>query len=353
VPQPFARRRDQLAALHPTYYRLVLDWAKLQPSPDAPANLDEPQTGCMRDKPPCVPWTGVRDQLRALASRQRQGDGGWQALVVITDTPAWAAAPPSGCRAGAIGTVGAPVRADALGAYERLVADVIAAARAVGADLRYWTPWNEPNLAYFLAPQRSGCAAGAPSVAARAYVPVARALRHALAAAPGEQDLALAELAGVVEPTARRTTVGQFVAALPRDLACAAAVWTQHAYIGGADPVDALAAAVRRKRCGGALPPIWITETGVGAVDSTLAAARGITSEAQGCRRLHDRLAEWWRDPRVTAAFQYTFREDNLFPTGLVSTDLRRARPTLREWQAWGARRDPSAPPPKDACGGG
>jgi hypothetical protein len=348
VPRPFARWRDELAALHPSYYRLVLDWAKLQPSPDAPANLDEPQTGCMRDRAPCVPWTGVRDQLRALASRQRQG--GWQALVVIADTPAWAAAPPSGCRRGAVGTVGAVVRPDALPAYERLVTDVIAAAHAVGADLRYWTPWNEPNLAYFLAPQRSRCDTGAPSVAARAYVPLARALERALARAPGEQDLALAELAGVMAPTARRTTVGQFVAALPRDLACRAAVWTQHAYVGGPDPVDALAAAVRRKGCGAPPPPIWITETGVGAVDSALAAARGITSEAQGCRRLHDRLLAWWRDPRVTAAFQYTFREDNLFPTGLVSTDLTRARPTLREWQAWGARRSPAAAAPTDSC---
>ena len=30
----------------------------------------------------------------------------------------------------------------------------------------------------------------------------------------------------------------------------------------------------------------------------------------------------WYRDPRVTAAFQYTFREDDLFPTGLIKTDL-------------------------------
>jgi hypothetical protein len=292
----------------------------------------------------------VRDQLRALASRQRSGPGAWQALVVITDTPAWAAAPPSGCRRGAVGTVGAPVRPEALPAYEKMVIDVLAEARRIGADLRYWTPWNEPNLAYFLAPQRSTCQADAPSTAAAAYVPLARALQRALAAAPGEQELALAELAGIVKPTSRRTTVARFVAALPQDLVCAAAVWTQHAYVGGPDPVDELARAVRSRGCPGPLPPVWITETGVGAVDSALAAARGITSEQQGCRRLHDRLDAWWRDPRVTAAFQYTFREDNLFPTGLVSTDLTQARPTLSEWQAWGERASPSAPPPLDAC---
>jgi hypothetical protein len=345
--QPFARRRDQLAALHPAYFRLVVEWGKLQPSPSAPPNLAEPQAGCSRRIGPCAPYAGVRDQLRALASRQR--GGGWQALVVITDTPAWAAAPPSGCRRGAVGTMGAPVRRAALPAYGRLVTDVLALARREGAELRYWSAWNEPNLALFLAPQRRACAADSPSVAAAAYVPLARALQRALAAAPGEQELALAELAGATRPTARRTTVGEFVGALPRDLVCSAAVWTQHAYVGGPDPVDALVRAVKARGCG-ELPPIWITETGVGAVDSTLAAARGITSALQGCRALHRRLVAWWRDPRVTAAFQYTFRSDPAFPTGLVSSNLAHARPTLREWQAWGARASPSDPPPEAAC---
>jgi hypothetical protein len=53
----------------------------------------------------------------------------------------------------------------------------------------------------------------------------------------------------------------------------------------------------------------------------------------------------------VTAAFQYTLREDDRFPTGLVSTDLRQAFPVLGLWQAWGARRTPAAPPPRDGCG--
>jgi len=99
VPQPWAQWRDALGAIRPAYYRLVLDWAQLQPSPDAPANLAAPQSGCMRASTPCLGWGGVADQLRALASRQAQG--GWQGVVVITDTPAWAAAPAAGCeRAG-------------------------------------------------------------------------------------------------------------------------------------------------------------------------------------------------------------------------------------------------------------
>jgi hypothetical protein len=66
---------------------------------------------------------------------------------------------------------------------------------------------------------------------------------------------------------------------------------------------------------------------------------------------MHQRLLAWYRDPRVTLAVQYTFREDDLFPTGLVTTDLIRARPALREWQAWGQRERPDAPPPKSTCG--
>jgi hypothetical protein len=54
----------------------------------------------------------------------------------------------------------------------------------------------------------------------------------------------------------------------------------------------------------------------------------------------------------VTVAVQYTFREDDRFPTGLVTTDLARARPALRVWQAWGARAGvPAAGVPADACG--
>ena len=37
----------------------------------------------MREVGPCLGWGGVREQLRALASRQREG--GWKTLVVITE----------------------------------------------------------------------------------------------------------------------------------------------------------------------------------------------------------------------------------------------------------------------------
>jgi hypothetical protein len=52
----------------------------------------------------------------------------------------------------------------------------------------------------------------------------------------------------------------------------------------------------------------------------------------------------------VAAAFQYTFREDDLFPTGLIKTDLSSAYPALGEWTAWAGARNPTDPPPANAC---
>jgi hypothetical protein len=344
VPPGWGRRRDQLARMRPAVYRLVVNWAAVQPAPAAPPDLARPETGCMRAVPPCAPYAGVRDQLRALASRQREG--GWTALVVFTSTPAWAAAPATGCREEA--QFGAP-RATALGAYRRLIADVIALARTEGAELRYFSPWNEPNHPYFLGPQRAACDPDAPSRATPAYAALADAMRAELDAQPGDQRLVLGETAGFVEPTSRATSVPEMIAGLPRGLVCGTRVWSQHAYIGGTEPVAAVTAALAARRCP-RRHAIWITETGVGPAPGGLSLARGITSERQGCRLLHERLLGWYENPRVTVAVQYTFREDDRFPTGLVTTDLSRARPALGEWQAWGSRPRFDAPPPALGC---
>jgi hypothetical protein len=333
-----------LARLQPAVYRLVVVWSQVQPQADAPADLAHLDLGCMRAVEPCAPYAGLRDQLRALASRQREG--GWQGLVVITGTPAWAAAPADGCRRGA--QFGA-VRADALPAYRRLIADVLAVARGEGAELRFFSPWNEPNHAYFLAPQRARCDAGAPSRAVASYAALAGAMRDELAAQPGDQQLVLGETAGLLERSARATSVQEMIRGLPRELVCAAPVWSQHAYIGGTDPVATVTSALAALRC--PRPhAIWITETGVGPAPGGFSLARGITSERQGCRLLHERLVQWYDDPRVTLAVQYTFREDDLFPTGLVTTDLTRARAALGEWQVWGERPSAAAPPPAASC---
>jgi hypothetical protein len=63
-------------------------------------------------------------------------------------------------------------------------------------------------------------------------------------------------------------------------------------------------------------------------------------------------LATWYRAPRVDAAFQYTFREDDSYPVGLVDTGLTRAYPTYDLWRAWGRRAFPTdeAPPLPSDC---
>ena len=341
VPPEWARWRNALVRIRPVLYRLVIEWNTLQPDPAAAADMGRAEVGCLRDKPPCAPYTGVRDQLVALAARQHADPAAWQGLVVFTGAPEWAAAPPDGCREEA-GT-GAPRD---LAAYRALVRQVLDLAAVVGAELRYVSPWNEPNHPYSLSPQRAACDPAAPSRAIAPYAAVARAARAELR--PGQQ-LVLGETAGLLEPTSRATSIGELIAGLPRGLVCGARIWSQHAYIGGTDPVAAVKQALAARRC----PrehAIWITETGVGPAPGGLSLARGITSERQGCRLLHQRLLAWRADPRVTVAAQYTMREDDLFPTGLVTTDLTRARPALREWRAWGARDDPAGPAPEATC---
>jgi hypothetical protein len=326
LPRPWARWRAALGRLHPAYYRLVLDWATLQPT-RAPANLAALNLGCMRTVRPCLPYAGVRDQLRALASRQRQG--GWVGIAVITGTPAWAAVPPSRCDGPGTLPRARPPRAAALAAYRRLVADVLALARREGAQLPYWSAWNEPNHPQFLTPPCGESRAAA-------YAPIARALRTALAAASGDQTQLVGE-------TAALRNLPRFIAQLPRDVVCGSPIYAQHAYIGGQDPVGTVARALAARGCP---HPVWITETGVGAAPPKLSAAARVR---HGCAALHARLVRWWHDPRVPVAIQYTLREDDLFPTGLVSTDLSHALPALAEWTAWAAR-PAAAPPPRAAC---
>jgi hypothetical protein len=164
-------------------------------------------------------------------------------------------------------------------------------------------------------------------------VAIAEAMRAELERVPGDQRLVLGELAGLVTIRPTHTAVDEFIGALPTELVCAADLWTTHAYPLGADPVDAVDRALRAHGCPS---PLWITETG----------AR--VDREDPCPVMHRRLLGWHEDPRVGAAFQYTLRNDDLFPTGLVSTDLTRAYPTLALWQAWSA----AGGPPGDPCPG-
>lgn len=58
-------------------------------------------------------------------------------------------------------------------------------------------------------------------------------------------------------------------------------------------------------------------------------------------------LNEWATDRRVDAAFQFTFREDAEFPTGLVDASLRR---TYRSYDAWKAYAGSPLKPEPPAC---
>jgi hypothetical protein len=351
VPQPFARWRVELDRMAPTYYRLVIDWPSVWPAERTEPDLQHPEVGCLRTVPPCNGWLGIRDQLKALAAQQRAAPGRWQALVVLTGTPEGLEADPRGCERAGTQRRSRPPTAAGVERYRRLIAAVLQVGREEGADLRFWSPWNEPNHPYFLSPQRARCRSTAPSRSVAPYVQLARAMREVLDQAPGDQELVLGELAGLTRRTARSTAVDEFVTALPRDLVCASRVYSQHGYIGGRDPVDDAALALARHRCP-RTHEVWITETGVGGPRRGEMRDPGETAERRMCGQMRARLRRWYEDPRVTAAFQYTLREDDRFPTGLVTTALDRAYPVLAEWQAWSARARPSGPPPRSRCGG-
>jgi len=347
IAAPFGQWRDALTDVHPAYYRLVVNWSALQPDAANGANLDLPQGGCIRSAGPCLGWGGVREQLAALASKQREG--GWETLVVISGTPAWAARPAGGCERDGVTAQSRMPAEHALSAYRRLIADVLAAARQEGAQLRWWSAWNEPNHPYFSSPQRDRCTKRSPALVPAGYAQLAGELRAALDAAPGEQGWVLGELAGLARSGRTSTSVKEFMAGLPSPLVCSAKVISQHAYVGGVDPVGTVERAVEAHGCA-AQPRIWITETGAGFPPRDLSAAAQSTGRREACEQMDAQLARWHADPRVDAAFQYTLREDDLFRTGLVSTDVTVAFPTLGLWRAWGTRALPTDPPPAGGC---
>ena len=49
-------------------------------------------------------------------------------------------------------------------------------------------------------------------------------------------------------------------------------------------------------------------------------------------------LRAWRADPRVRAAFQYTLRDDPIFPVGLADAGLTRLYPAYEAWRTRGAR---------------
>ena len=328
-------------ALRPRFARVAVLWSAVQPRRDAPPNWDAPGAGGF----------SVRAQLHALrAARQRAG-GGFEPVATFYSTPPWAARRPSGCLPPGGGNPNALAPSPAaLPAYRRLVESFLALARAEDVPVRYLSAWNEPNSWSFLAPQRARCTTAAPSLAAAEYAPLLRGLRSALAAAPGDQRVVVGEASSPYAARPGISTVTELVAALPPDVLCAGPIWAQHQYAGDADGVGpAERALAARPSCpDGSLPgrTIWVTETGAGALPPGRPRPAGTAALGAGCRSLAALLDRWYRDPRVATAFQYTLRDDPGFPVGLSPPATGPPYPTFALWRAWGARPDPTAPPP-------
>jgi hypothetical protein len=345
--------RARVDALNPAYFRLMIDWSQLPSAPDGLAALLDSDERCRRDLPPCQALVSIRKQLRAVAAQQRAAGaptdratpGAWEVVTTFYGVPPWAARRPGGCERPETQPRSRPINDVGLAAFRGLIRQVDALARAEGVELRWWAPWNEPNQPFFVSPQRPVCDARARPRGPGVYARLVRAARAELRALGGDRRLVLGELAGFDGPRPFGAGIAEFVAALPDDVACAADVWGQHAYAeaGAADragPVGQLKRALDRRRCTRD-KPIWVTETGVGGARSGEQRDTSPGALRQGCRFLDALLRRWYRDPRVEAAFQYTYREDPNFPVGLADGALTRVYPTYRLWREWGGEREP------------
>ncbi len=340
VPRAFRPWRDRLVALRPRFFRLVFKWAAFQPVAGRAPNWSARTDGCMRGVKPCAPYRGLRDLLRAVRERQ-DANGGWEVVVSPWGAPDWALRPVAGCPGGRGRMRLAPYRA--------MLRSLAALGRREGVRLTWWSPWNEPNHPYFLAPQRNRCKPGARSRAPRAYARLVRAAREEL---PAGARLVLGEIAGFDSPRPEATGAAEFAAGLPRDVACASDVWAQHTYVGegttrlGADlheagdpeMLRAVRRALDRHECRHR-HRIWVTETGA-------------FPGARGCEGMTAALRSWQRDGRVDAAFQYTFREDTAFRVGLADARLRRTLPPYRAWRGWAERSSSDSRGAGEACRG-
>ena len=315
-------------ALRPRYARIYVLWSAVQPRRGMEPDWDARGTAGF----------APRAQLRAARAV------GAEPVATFYSTPPWAARPGGGCEPPRPNPNARAPRADALPEYSRMVRSFLEMARAEGVGVRWLSAWNEPNSGLFLAPQRAACEPGSPSGGAALYAPIARAMREALAAAPGRQDLLVGEASAPFEPRPLVSSVNEFVGGLPRDVLCAGDVWAQHQYAYDADGVAEVKPLLRAIGC--APRRIWVTETGAGARRPGAARSHAPARLRLACRDLHRMLRRWWRDPRVEAAFQYTLREDPNFPVGLAASADDRPYPTYALWRAWGARAEPADPPP-------
>jgi hypothetical protein len=343
----FTKWRDRFEALKPPLYRLVVDWSSLQPKPGVPIDWTKASDGCMRGQPPCRPYSGIRDTLRAIRSQQQAGNG-FATMVVIYGVPDWAATAAHGCERDGIAARSRPINAQGLEGYKKLIGSLQDLAKAEGVDIKWWSPWNEPNGPFFISPQREQCKGSSTSLAPAVYAKLARAMREELK--PGQQ-LVVGELAGLKNARKYGTSISEFFAGLPDDVVCNAGVFAQHQYSkrGAAadDPgaVGNLEEVLDRRACTKG-KPIWVTESGVGGPHVGDERSPSDKSIRADCQALNVSLRRWNDDPRVEAVFQYTFRDDPVFPVGLADAKLSKAWPAYDLFKAWGGDRKPDGPAP-------
>ena len=348
--------RVRLAALRPRYIRLLVDWAALQPDAAGAAQLAHPVDGCARSIGPCAAYGGIRDELRAIAAQQRaargEGRAGYEVVLDVFGTPAWAARPPEGCELDHTQPFSRPVSAAGLSGYRTLIRSLLALGSREGVALNWWAPWNEPNDPVFVSPQRGGCTLNAPAIAPAVYAQLAQAMAEELNAAGGAHHLLLGELNAFTTDSPHRTSIASFVAALPQSTICLSDTWSIHAYAArhNAEPepeptavlersLDARGACGRRAR-------IWVTEAGAGAPHPGRARAAGVQDEHAGCLALAAQLQRWVADPRIEAILQYSFREDPAFPVGLMNAALSHVYPAYGLWLAFTRASAAGAPLP-------
>jgi hypothetical protein len=353
----FQAARSELTALHPSYIRLLVDWAALAAQAGRAPALAGELNGCARGVGPCGPYAGIREELAAIASQQRAAGGGFRVVIVIFGAPAWAAAPASGCEGPGTRASSRALRPSAIGAYRALIGSLLSLAASEGVALEWWSPWNEPNDPRFISPQRARCDPGSPPLAPAVYGELARAMAAELRAHGGEHHLLLGELADLQADSPRTTSIASFVAALPADVICLGQVWSVHAYASRApdapapEAVGALEAALEERGGCGREAAIWVTEAGTGTPHPGDPRPAGPAEEEAGCLALAAQLLGWYSDPRVGAVLQYSFREDPAFPVGLVSADLSHLYPAYRLWLAYSRLRAAGEPPPSPAAG--
>ncbi|HZO35628.1 MAG TPA: hypothetical protein VFB41_02005 [Solirubrobacteraceae bacterium] len=328
-PAAFAPWRDRLVALKPDYVRVLVDWARLQPERGRAPDFAQPADGCLRGGPPCAPYAGLRATLDAIARLKAEP------VLVLYGTPPWAARRVAGCERP--GTTSYQ-RMPKLAAYRSFVRSLLALTRSLKLEHVSWSAWNEPNTPGFLNPQRSGCGNDqAKAVSPGLYTKLVRTMATTLGDDPGQRML-LGETAGVPEGRPKAVGAAEFARHLPDDLVCGAAAWAQHAHLvrprGGGKRIDKVPVAETARLLTGverALDghhcskqvPVWITETGVG-------------DAPHGCAIAGRQLDTWKRDRQVRAAFQYTLREDPVFPVGLADPQLTTLYPAYRAWRERG-----------------